>query len=65
MKKIIALVLALGLAVPVQAWHLFPVREKIVIVKETDYIAMVVCAVIPACNNQRYLHTYAGDNKIL
>jgi chromosome segregation ATPase len=29
MKKMTAMVLALGLAVPAQAWHLFPVREKV------------------------------------
>ncbi|MDR0977642.1 MAG: hypothetical protein LBL71_01175 [Endomicrobium sp.] len=28
MKKITVLILVLGLAVPAQAWHLFPVKEK-------------------------------------
>jgi hypothetical protein len=30
MKKITVLILVLGLAVPAQAWHLFPVKEKAV-----------------------------------
>jgi hypothetical protein len=46
MKKIIALVLALGLAVPVHAWHLFSVREKIITVKETNYAACAITGVV-------------------
>jgi hypothetical protein len=38
MKRLIGLMLVLGLAVPVQAWHLFPVREKIVEVQKTNYV---------------------------
>jgi chromosome segregation ATPase len=45
MKKITAMVLALGLAVPAQAWHLFPVRKEIVTVKETDYVITAIIAV--------------------
>jgi chromosome segregation ATPase len=37
----------LGLAMPVNAWYLFPVREKIVTVKETNYAVTAVCAAIP------------------
>jgi chromosome segregation ATPase len=37
MKKMTALVLALGLTVPAQAWTLFPVRKEIVTVKETNW----------------------------
>jgi hypothetical protein len=48
MKKITVLMLALALAVPVQAWHLFPVRKKIVTVKETNYTAMAVACAITA-----------------
>jgi hypothetical protein len=44
MKKIIVYMLVLGLAVPAQAWHLFPVREKIVTVKETK-TNYAVCAI--------------------
>jgi chromosome segregation ATPase len=42
MKKITAVVLALGLSVPAQACHLFPVRKEIVTVKETDYAVTAV-----------------------
>ncbi|MDR0978248.1 MAG: hypothetical protein LBL71_04410 [Endomicrobium sp.] len=45
MKKITVLMLALGLAVPAQAWHLFPVRKEIVEVQKTNYYA---CAVVGA-----------------
>jgi hypothetical protein len=46
MKKITVLVLMLGLTVPTYAWHLFPVREKIVTVKETNYTALAgACAI--------------------
>jgi hypothetical protein len=51
MKKITVLVLVLGLAVPVQAWHLFPVRKEIVAVKETNYaVTAVACAVTLAAS---------------
>jgi hypothetical protein len=46
MKKLIVLMLVLGLAVPVNAWHLFPVREKIVKEKETDYAVTVVVGAV-------------------
>jgi hypothetical protein len=46
MKKITVLVLALGLTMPAYSWTLFPVREKIVTVKETNYAAMAgACAI--------------------
>ncbi|MDR0978247.1 MAG: hypothetical protein LBL71_04405 [Endomicrobium sp.] len=35
MKKTMVFMLVLGLAVPVQAWPLFPVMEKIVTVEKT------------------------------
>ncbi|MDR0978249.1 MAG: hypothetical protein LBL71_04415 [Endomicrobium sp.] len=41
MKRVIALMLVLALAVPAQAWHLFPVREKIVTVKETNWTVTI------------------------
>jgi hypothetical protein len=40
MKKITVFILVLGLNVPVQAWHLFPVREKIVKEKETNWLVI-------------------------
>jgi chromosome segregation ATPase len=46
MKKITAMVLALGLAVPAQACHLFPVREKVVIETKTNYTATIVIGVV-------------------
>jgi hypothetical protein len=48
MKKMTAMVLALGLAVPAQAWHLFPVRKEIltVKVKETNYAVTAATFVI-------------------
>jgi hypothetical protein len=45
-KKITALVLVLGVAVSVNAWHLFPVREKIITIKETNYTACAVTGVV-------------------
>ncbi|MDR0977820.1 MAG: hypothetical protein LBL71_02140 [Endomicrobium sp.] len=47
MKKITILILVLGLAMPAQAWTLFPVRKEIVTVKETNYALTAVCAAIP------------------
>jgi hypothetical protein len=46
MAKLIAFILVLGLSVPVQAWHLFPVREKIVTVKETNYAACAITGIL-------------------
>ncbi|MDR0977898.1 MAG: hypothetical protein LBL71_02545 [Endomicrobium sp.] len=46
MKKLTVLMLVLGLAVPVQACHLFPVREKIVTVKETNYAVTAATFVV-------------------
>jgi hypothetical protein len=48
MKKITVLILVLGLAMPVNAWTLFPVREKTVIVEKTkiSYVACVISSVI-------------------
>jgi hypothetical protein len=46
MKKMTAMVLALGLAVPAQAWILFPVRKEIVTVKETNYVVTAVACAI-------------------
>jgi ABC-type nickel/cobalt efflux system permease component RcnA len=38
MKKIIVLILVLGLAMPVSAWHLFPVKEKPVTEKKDNSV---------------------------
>jgi methyl-accepting chemotaxis protein len=46
MKKMTAVVLALGLTVPAQAWTLFPVRKEIVTVKETNYTATIAVGVV-------------------
>jgi hypothetical protein len=46
MKKMTAMVLALGLTVPAQAWTLFPVREKVVIETKTDYTATIITGVV-------------------
>jgi hypothetical protein len=46
MKKMTAMVLALGLAVPAQAWHLFPVREKVVIETKTNYTATIITGAV-------------------
>jgi hypothetical protein len=46
MKKITVLILVLGLAVPAQAWTLFPVREKIVEVQKTNYVVTAGACVI-------------------
>jgi ABC-type anion transport system duplicated permease subunit len=66
MKKITVLILALCLAVPAQAWHLFPVKEKIVEVPKTNYTAyaitgvavgaialVIVVAEFKFCNNEK------------
>jgi hypothetical protein len=46
MKKITVLMLVLSLSVPVQGGASFPVRKKIVTVKETNYTAMAVACAI-------------------
>jgi hypothetical protein len=46
MKKITAVVLALGLTMPAHSWTLFPVREKVVIETKTDYTATIVVGVV-------------------
>ncbi|MDR0977557.1 MAG: hypothetical protein LBL71_00735, partial [Endomicrobium sp.] len=42
MKKLMAVMLALGLAMPVHAWHLFSVREKVVEVQKTNYLVTAI-----------------------
>jgi hypothetical protein len=46
MKKITVLMLVLGLAVPAQAWTLFPVRKEVVTETKTNYAAMAGACVI-------------------
>jgi hypothetical protein len=46
LKKITVLVLVLGLTVPAQAWHLFPVRKEIVTVEKTNYAVTAATFVI-------------------
>jgi peptidoglycan hydrolase CwlO-like protein len=48
MKKITVLILVLALAVPVQAWHLFPVGKEIVEVQKTNYKLTVACTAVTA-----------------
>jgi chromosome segregation ATPase len=46
MKKITVLMLVLGLAMPVNAWTLFPLRKEIVTIKEIDWATtLTVCAI--------------------
>jgi hypothetical protein len=44
MKKITVLMLVLALAVPAQAWHLFPIRKEVVTVEKTK-ISYAACAI--------------------
>jgi hypothetical protein len=46
MKKMTAMVLALGLTMPAHSWTLFPVREKVVIETKTNYTATIVTGAI-------------------
>jgi hypothetical protein len=42
MKKLMAVMLALWLAMPANAWHLFSVREKVVEVQKTNYLVTAI-----------------------
>ncbi|MDR0977643.1 MAG: hypothetical protein LBL71_01180 [Endomicrobium sp.] len=66
--SLLSLGLILGLSVPVQAWHLFPVREKIVEVQKTNYaLTAVVGAVtlIVGLTAAIYSNTLTNKNREL